>query len=356
MNQPSAVNPLLPELAVWSDPSSAPIVGELLQQLAQVARPIAVGGLRSAAVESLAQSVQCPFDDDLRRMLSNHPARFLLLCTQQTPDAAALQVALTHETTVLLLEPMAGDLAEWSALKGGSSSRNVMAIQPMYLPEFLQCPGWQHAADPLETLGELHTLSFQSLGLSGQGSLFMRLMDAWLTLTQLTDLPESIHAGLSGLGGKLPGSLRQVQGHIQAHARLSQGRNLLVQVSDGAGVDARQLTILAQQAQLTVTDHAYVLHDVAGKLLDAHEPTTPTDSMNQTAKAMPIAAGRTWFELCVWQARQLLMRSTLMPPITQADRTALALACCQACWLSCRTGQPESPREMLRMHLPGAEM
>ena len=335
---------MLPELAMWTDPSSTSIVAELLLQLTQVARPIAIGGERSAAVEALAHSVSCTYDDDLRRMMTNHPARFLFLCSQQTPDPAALQVALTHETTVLLLEPMAGDLSEWATLTDHASSRTLPTLLPVYLPEFLQCPGWQHAADPLETLGELQTLSFQSLGLTGGGSLFMRLMDAWLTLTQLADLPESIHAGLSGHSGKLPGSIRQVQGHMQAHARLSQGRNVLVQVSDLAGVDARQLTLLAQQAQLTVTDHAYALHDVAGKLLDQH---TTSATSNQ---------GRTWFDLCVLQARLRLTRSSPMMPTTPMNRTALALACCQACWLSCRTGQPESPREILHMHLPGAEV
>ncbi|NJL31812.1 MAG: hypothetical protein HC898_09375, partial [Phycisphaerales bacterium] len=264
---------MLPEIAVWSDASRTAGCATLLQGVRDLVRVIAVGGPASQPVEELAQQHDLKPDDDLRRMLTNHPAGFLLLATTQTPDPSALQIALAHETRLLLLEPLAGDLTEWQSLTHRQRSRPGPPLMPIYIPAFLQCPGWLHTADPLETLGPMHSLMYTSLGRAGHGSLFMRLMDAWLSLITLTDFPDLIFAGLSGEQSTTPADLRQAHGHLQLHARLSGNRSLLMQVSDRASQPQRKLHILAKLAELEVTDLAYQLHDQQGKLLDEHPGT-----------------------------------------------------------------------------------
>ena len=334
---------MLPELVVWTDPGRAFFCGRWMQGLAELVRPIAVGGPRCSEVEALAQQCQVTADDDLRRMLTNHPPGFLLWAGSQTPSPTSIEVALAHDTTLLLLEPLAGDLVEWGTFCPRDRTSIHKPPVPVYLPTFLQSPGWLSAADPLEALGPPRTLLFTSHGRPGQSSLFMRLMDAWLTLGSLTDLPETIHASLLASPEQVPfpADLRRAQGHLQMHARLPDGRGILVQVSDQAGVTARQLIIISEQAHLQVTDHAYQLHDLQGRLLDQHRPDPE-----------PLTTTDPWLALCMMQARRRITATAPPPTTGTRDLSALALACCQAAWLSCRTGQPESPREMLRIHPP----
>lgn len=241
---------------------------------------------------------------------------------------------------------------------------------PIYIPAFLQCPGWLHTADPLETLGPMHSLMYTSLGRAGHGSLFMRLMDAWLSLITLTDFPDLIFAGLSGEQSTTPADLRQAHGHLQLHARLSGNRSLLVQVSDRASQPQRELHILAELAELEVTDLAYQLHDQQGKLLDEHPgassspvssaPVTLHTQSAASTSSLPVPtsseADDGWWAMVIAQARRTITQSPAPQSSSGRDLTALALACCQAAWLSCRTGQPESPREILRMHMPAEDV
>lgn len=324
---------LSPEVTIWTDAAHAPLCGELMNLMASALKPIGIGGPPATEVNTLATDLGCTPHDDLRKLLVDHPAAYLLLGSLDSVTPDDLNAVTEQGSTVLTLEPIAGDLQGLSAEKKLGSG-NGSAGQILQAPAFSQSPGFLSAADPNELLGERRAIRFTSDGQPGHGSLFARLFDAWLSVLNFTLIPESIDASLVSELPKAPEDLRGLEGALLAHARIAGNSAALLEVTDRASRTRRELRVQGEDASLAITDSAYTLTDPDSKVLDESEDAGPNGFVDMLAA----------------QWRRLLDRP--VPAVTpmQANQRAEAMACCLACLLSIRTGQPESPGKLLQMN------
>ena len=324
---------LSPEATIWTDARHAPLAGELMNLMGSAIKPIGVGGPPVKEVSGLAKSLDCQPQDDLRKLLVDRPAAYLLMTTLEgvTPDD--LYSVTEQGTVVLTLEPIACDLQGLSAAKKlGSGSGSAGRI--LTVPMFSQSPGFLGAADPYELLGDRRTVRFTGEGRPEHGSLFARLMDAWLTVLSFALLPETIDASLVGPPSERPDDPRLLTGSLLAHARMPGENAALVEVTDTAGQTGRELRVQAHSASLRITDTAYTLRGPGGDLLDEAEESGPGSFVDMLA----------------YQWRRLLDRPNSASSASHTQQQADAMACCLACRLSIRTGQPESPGKLLEMN------
>lgn len=323
---------LSPEVTLWTDARHAPLAGELMNLMGSAVKPIGVGGPPAAEVSQLAKELNCQPHDDLRKLLVDRPAAYLLMTSLEavTPDDLA---AVTDQgSTVLSLEPIANNLQGLAAAaKLGSSPAAGRIIQA---PTFSLSPGFLSAADPHELLGDRRAVRFTSDGRPGHGSLFARLLDAWMTVLSFTLIPESIDASLVGELDHPPDELPNLTGNLLAHARLPGSNAVLIEASDTAADTRRELRIQGDSASLHITDAAYRLTDAQGNTLDDAQATGP--------------AG--FIDMLAFQWRRLLDRPHPPASALLSQQQAEAMACCLACQLSIRTGQPESPGKLLQMN------
>ncbi|MEX1088053.1 MAG: hypothetical protein WEC36_02420 [Phycisphaeraceae bacterium] len=340
---PSVAPAHAPEVTLWCDAEHAPVVQQLAQSLGDAWRIIGVGGARATEVGQLARQFDQPPADDLRKLLVDRPAAFLLLATSQPPQPADVQAALAQSTTLLCLAPAATTLESWHLAMDSADEqpRRPSAGRIIHLAAFTRSPGWRSAADPAQAVASPRSLVMISHARQGQASLFARLLDAWSAVLTLGDLPESIDASLVGPLAKVPQEARDATGHLHAHARMPQGRAALVHVSDQAAIAGRGLTVVGEDAEMHISDHGYSLRALDGHVLEDHPAgaADADDLMQLTLR-----------DLRDWLGRSALSDSPATSSASPGnDPMAMALACCAASLLSCRTGQPESPSNMLRM-------
>jgi hypothetical protein len=327
---------LSPEVTIWTDARHAPTAGELLNLMGSALKPIGVGGLSAAEVNQLAKDLNCDTHDDLRKMCIDRPAAYLLLVSHQGVTPEDLHALADQGTTVLTLEPIASDLhglAASDALGGLTGGADVPG-RVVQVPSFVQSPGHLAAADPNELLGDRRLVSFTSEGRPGHGSLFTRLYDAWMTVLGYALLPEMIDASLVGPVDEVPETLVELTGSLAIHARMPGTQAALLEVTDCAAVTGRVLRVQGDGASLRITDTAYSLHNPAGEALDQ-------------SGGGGIPSGFT--DMLAHQWRRLLDSPTGTRSGLNPQQRRDAMACCLACLLSIRTGQPESPGRILQM-------
>jgi hypothetical protein len=344
---------LPPEVVLWIDAQSAAMAGRVVALLGTAVKVIAVGApsrvpqissptragsghyswadgadARNRDPAALAGEFNCSCADDLRKMLSDHPATFVFLATADGVDDQVILSAAAAGATVLSTEPLAASFDEWARLhpRGGATGPGF------FLPAFTSSPGWRSAADPREALPAPHSLSIGSVGPSGEGSLLAHLYDAWQVLLTISNLPETIDASLCDPNLPVSDDPRQAAGSLSAHARLSHRRSATLQISDRAPRHARRLVALGEGGQLTVHNGGYELLGANGEVIDA-----------QPAAAEPPS----FAALVAHHWRQFLDQPAAAQRTSPPEREKEVLACCLACLLSCRTGQPESPAQFL---------
>jgi hypothetical protein len=329
---------LPPEVLLWCGAPGAALMREVIALLGPSIRVIAVGAPTPApgSGADLAREWGCACSDDLRQLLIDHPAAFVFLATAEGVEDQDILSASAAGATVLSLQPLAASFDQWARLHPRGAAN--LAGPGFLVPAFMHCPGWRSAADPREALPAPRSLSFASLGPPGQGSLFARLYDAWHVLLTLADLPETIDASLTSASAPAPEDLRYISGSLSAHARLPHGRAATLQISDRAPRHARRLLALGEAGQLKVHDSCYELLDAKGEVIDAHP-----------AAAEP----PTFAALVVHHWRQFLDQPAAAQSASAPGREREALACCLACLLSSRTGQPESPGQLLDLRRHG---
>jgi hypothetical protein len=346
------------ETLLWTDPQHLPLVEAVLSLMNGAFRIIGVGGPRLPAVKDLAARLDCPFDDDLRRLTVDHPAAYVLLASLDQVSAPAIVAAMTHGATVLTLEPLAATLTElhenqelpWTQGAVCRAGGRVINI-----PSFMRGAGWLSAADPQTVLGGARSLAMIVASSAESCSLFSRLHEAWTILLELAAMPESIDCALLSPSRHQPTGLRGLAGNLTAHARMPDGGGAVLHLSEtpvGASAIAKQgpsvtpffpchrsLQITGEQGQLRVSDLSYELFDLAGRRLD-HRDANPPGLTHTFAGAI----ADHWLQLIDRPAL-----STGRNSQSYALDTA-ALACCLACLLSSRTGQAESPERLLSVH------
>ena len=322
--------------AIWCDPGFAALAGDAVELLGQGVTPVAIGGPASQEIDALARRFDLEANDDPRQLLLHAAADSVFLLTREPPLDRELLASVCEHKTMLTLEPLAADVREAAAIGlGGENAdrRTVSADRVLSVPLFAEAPGFRRATDAGEALGEVRGLAIESIGRDGYGSLFARLYDAWVTLLGLVDVPETIDAAIAGQIDPRD-DLRKVAGTLSAHARTFGGATLTLMASDRAGRDGRRLVAVGQAAQLTVNDAGYDLVTLGGSPIDGHADTTrPT----------------TVADLVADQWRRAIERGPSTPTAVPPPRRVAALACCEACLLSSRTGQAESPRKVMEM-------
>ncbi len=352
------------EVAIWTDSDHVAQIDRVLRLMGAGVKPVCVGGLRVAEAADLARQWGCDQQDDLRKMLLDHPARFVLLGSVAGAGVEDLQAAAAQGCTVLTLEPIAAELdhllverprlvgvgathgeprRDAAAGLGAPSGAGCNAYGRIeWAPAFDRSPGWVAIVDPLEAIGSIHQIGLISFGQAVQCSLFARTYDAWRMVTALGGLPQEIDASLTGPLGAIPENPRGMTGHLGVHARMGSGCLAVMQISDCAGYRGRQMNILGDQGHLCVTDLGYQLYDTAGRCLDQHQPAHPNAD-----------AAVDFDQLIASHWQSMILDAVTQPGPTQSPGTTAdvhALACCLACLLSARTGHPESPRKLLDLH------
>lgn len=326
---------LAPEVTIWTDADHAGLVGDVLDLMGGAVRPLAVGGPRTAAVDGLARRLDCACHDDLRKMLVDQPAAFLLAANIEGLTAADVATAMEQGTMLLAMEPVV-EGEELSVLRNHRGVKSgTLPGRVVHVPSFLRAEGWTGAAEPVEALGTVRLLSFQTLGGRGDGSLLSRLFDAWETLLHVAAMPETVCASLTSDASDTAYVPRGATGYLSVMGVTPQGASLVLQASDRAARNHRAMAVVAEKGELRVGQTGYQLLGPSGQELDrkdeAGSPPTTADAI----------AGH-------W--RQLLDRPGLTSGESGTlDGMARVLACCQACLLSCRTGQPESPQRLLEL-------
>lgn len=334
----SDLSPHLPEVVLWTHADGAELADRVLRHMQGRIRLIAIGGPPSAAVEQLARQHGLSTMDDLRLLLQNHPATYLLLACPASSAAAGamppqqIRDAMKQGICVISLYPISGQLDAWRQALDVPADNGGFHL----MPDFAQSPGWLSAADPSDVLTDPHSLILQWQISRRDGSLLGLTIDAMRCLIRLTGSPQSIDAALTGGKAYLPSDddAATVTGHWHLHARLSHHACALLSLTDLAMDHRRRLTIRSSQASAEIDDIGYRLHDGQDRPLDH-------------ASAMPIAPDVAGLVAHQWQR----LISVGPGPLNPLDRQHLleAVACSLTAMLSCRTGQPESPGHLLSM-------
>lgn len=323
------------EVTIWTDAARAGLLQQVVDLMGAAVTPLAVGGPRSAGVSETAAKLGVDDYDDFRKMSVDRPGSYLLAGAWTEVGRDDLRSALSGGVNMLCLEPPAATLDALNALQSRNAERKGEAIAGRLTPTpaFLESHGWTRAADPREAIGQTQMISFTSLGAPDELSLFARLMDAWRSVLHFADLPVTIDASLTGPLSDAPDDPRSLTGHLLAHARLGDQCACMVQASDRLGQNQRMIRVGGEHGHIRVDERSYELFTRDGELLDSC-PATESEP--------------TLADLIASQWRRLLDRPDSAPPASTVE--AQALACCLACQLSAKTGQPESPRTILHMH------
>lgn len=355
-------NPSPHDAIIWTGVEQAAQVEATLQLMGPAVRPVAIGGPRVAEIDRLARAWGCPHEDDFRQLLRDRPAPFALLASMNGVDHEDLVALLSQGATVLSTEPIAADFDHLiepdphlnkpslplssgkTADPDGVTTQSATVSAPIktggvvWVPAMERSLGWQRAAEATQEVGSIQLLSFSSLGRPGDCSLFARLYDGWRLAVELIGLPEEIDASLTGPLREVPENPRGLTGHVGIHARMGNGRTAVIQVSDRAARLGRELSLIGDRGHLKISDHGYDLFDSTGQRLDGHRPTRQKNSR--------------YAELIALHWKHLIDNppTPSTAPKPPATPEAHILACCLACLLSARTGDPESPRKLLQLH------
>lgn len=315
------------EVTIWCSGEHATTVQRIIDLMGSSITPIGLGSARPAEIGELSRQLDCPVEDDFRKLLIDRPAAFVLTTTIEGIDPSALEA--TNGARLLSIEPIAASLDELP---------NNLDLNVTMLAEFMHCPGWHCAADPSEVIGTVQMINFTSLGPHSEASLFARLYDAWQVALRFGDMPESIDASLTGPLSEPPETLRGLTGHMSIHARNSTGSTTTLQLSDRAGISDRYLQVIGDQAHLAIGNQHYILAHSSGELIDRSAPPEHHD---------------TFVDLMVRQWRQLLDQSNgeaTGRTIHDLEVDRRIITCCLASLLSSRTGEPESPQTLIEMN------
>ena len=298
-------------------------------------RPLAVGGPRCTEVERLGRHLDCWVGHDLRQILVDRPARFLLLSTCREVRQEDVRLAIQGSTEVLCLEPL---ITELSQLRRVLTEADLTRLHD--LPAFEAGPGSRAAADLPELSDAARLASMVSHGPPGQGSLLSRAIDGWIALLAHVPLPETLlaqHGGQPETGGAdPPPDPADWVGWLSAFGPTVDGGSIYHEVCNAAPRHTRSLSINTPHRSLQIDDAGY-------RRLGGEDATDEALSAPGSGGQRP---GSTYDDLVAEHWRRLLAeRPTVVPP----HRRAQALACLSATLLSIRTRQPERPQRLLEI-------
>lgn len=288
---------------------------------------IGVGGPDHAAVD-VARDAGLKAHVDLRRLLMEKPAAYLLVAVRGGIDRTLLQAAAEQDTRVITTEPPAASLLELGQPWVARVSGHVLEV-----PRFDRSPGVELALDPERPLAGPLQVRLVSHGRPHEGSLLSRLLDAWRTVLRFVELPETLLAAWTPAPGD--DSLRHTRGQVAVLARCRGGSTVSLDVAANAARSIRSLRTLGPREQLEV-------HTASCERL-ALGPEADLDSLD----TRPPAPAPPFVDQVAGRWRWHLHHPHALAPGVEHD--ARALACIEAMQLSTRTGQPEAPERLLRI-------
>jgi len=349
------VDPQPVEVMIWTNAERGPLVQAVVDRMGAAVVIVGVGGPDAPERERLASRWGCASGDDFRKLLIDRPGRYVLIAMCDGLQEGDFAAAVAQGAVVLTLEPVSSALDEWIASRhrtrslvgatatvedpnpGRSSKGKGFELgRVVQLPSLARSPGWLSAADPAEAVGAARLIAISSFGQRKQWSLYAHLFDAWKVVLGWASLPVTVDASWTGPGDRVPEDVRQVTGHLSAHARLRNGCGATVSVSDLAGCHHRRLEVVGDGGHLTLEDRAYRLWDTQG------------DELDRLADRSAIPVG--FDELIAGQWLGLMRGGVGAAETGRIVHDSDVVACCLASLLSARTGEPERPQRLLELH------
>ena len=275
----------------------------------------------------LARKLDLPFDDDLRKLMVDHPPAGLLLLSVAEVSIKDLEAADQTQMMVHTIEPVTSTITQVGPV----------TVSCGLLPRFDHCAGWAQAADPLSSLGKLDQIHFANIGPKTDASLFARLVDSWEHVLSMTQIPTDVDAVLS-CTKVIPENLDKITGHLSIQGRLSNGGCIQMILSDCTAMTRRQMMLLGDEGQIIVTDTRYELYQPDGMVIDNW-------ISEQECPRYAQLISESWF-------------NALTNPYAQASDESIrikrrkeALGCAHACLISARTGESETPGRVLELQV-----
>lgn len=334
--------------------ATSAMVWAIPEQVEMLAAVLSAGGIEvvgagcpvSAQSGTVAQGFGCPVQDDLRHMLSSEDPDLMLLAApgsfgQQDleHDLAALQRAHSREVAVATLEPIPGEATvisgtSWTeALHTGAFGEFVRVVPMIRRGRLID-----EMMATLETFGPIRSLNVSLVAPKVYGSLGARVFEVMDLVRTLVGVPEMIDASYQGASSaglhQLPGqSLRELHGVLAAHLRMSDGRGVLMQVSDQVGRSGLMIDALGDEGQIRLRDEGFTRFDLDGKEIDSfvieRDEAVDPSSMRLTEQLIQLCSG--------------------VGPVRSPVDHASVLAMGHTALLSARTGQGETPETIRRL-------
>src|SRR5690242_3423687 len=92
------------DVVIWCDGRHAALGGRVLGLVPEL-RVAALGGPRKGQLADLADELGVKVEDDLRKVLIEHPPRFLFLATTEAVGPQEIKQAAAVNTAIVTLEP-----------------------------------------------------------------------------------------------------------------------------------------------------------------------------------------------------------------------------------------------------------
>jgi hypothetical protein len=317
---------------VWADAERLPPLADLFDRLGEAVRVVGVGGSRATAVTRFAATHDAEQNDDLRALLASTDADGLLIASADGVAASDLAFAadagLELRATELPLTSLS-ELRDALGVDGGPKGESPLVLTPA----IASLPGLSRANDPMHVIGDARAIAVRHVGPARTGTVWTRLVDAWLAVITLGALPETIDATLRTPAARQPDDPLAVHGTVLAHGRGIKAAASTVAVSDQLFATRRRVDVFAADGYLELTDHAFLLFGPGDPPIDGtpdpHQPADPVDLLDAH-----------------WTQLDDPTPSDARPRLA---RLREAVACGLATLLSTRTGQPESPHNLLRL-------
>lgn len=309
-------------ILIWADAEQQALVREVLD----VGRfqPVGIGSDSSVGASGLSSALDIERIGDLRQGMQQLDADLVWIAAPIALDSDTIRLIGSIERKVLTSIPQSALLREESA---AIKEQSLVRTGPL----MRHSPGLRAATDALAETGPVEAVHVCFRSRASESTLFSRLFDAMDVVESLCGEADMIDAGLAGTSSAVPESAHGLHGHVTAHLRFPDHRSASVFVSDRSGEWFRGVTIMAEGGCLRITDEqmAWIARQEGG--VDASEPV---DLQPAPATLIADAIQR-------WHGG----REHTDPPLDLAQ----LLAMCEATRLSCRTGEGEAPRTMLRM-------
>jgi hypothetical protein len=311
---------------VWLEPEQTTFV-RAVAQLAQLEVVLAGSSIKGRS-DHVASELNCAALHDVRAGLANADVDLVWFASSGNfgasnlaSDARAVLLASDRGVRIASSSPLPSSVDELAAhpwLDPNAPPQSPLA-KVHWIGTLRRSAAMQLHAEQLRESGPARCLAVHATCSPQQDTLPGRLLSAWDAVLQLIGLPETVDTVYtspqrSGSLHALPGkSLDHLRGDLASIARFADGRSATVLASDQSDRWAWRVESLAGDGMVRIESDAAT---------DAGERECARELAGVLDQTLPPLA-----------------------PIAIADLLAIA----QACLLSARTGQPESPESFLRL-------